>query len=105
LLTGSFRKQANQLLITLAIDVSTDGLLWQTTVTEMADNLIGVQEQLTSQVQHGLLPILGSGDAVEAVASRPKNQQAYDFFCAVWPFRTIPGPTKKASKCWSGPSE
>src|SRR5579863_2168951 len=35
LLTGSFRKQGNQLLVTLeAIDVPTDRLLWQTTVTE-----------------------------------------------------------------------
>jgi hypothetical protein len=98
LLTGSFRKQANQLLITLAIDVSTDGLLWQTTVTEMADNLIGVQEQLTSQVQHGLLPILGSGDAVEAVASRPKNQQAYDFFLRSVAVPHDPGPNKEGIK-------
>ena len=60
LLTGSFRKQGDQILVTLeAVDVPTDRLLWQTTVTEKADNLIGLQEQLTSQVQHGLLPILG----------------------------------------------
>src|SRR5215831_3718581 len=71
LLTGSFRKQGDQILVTLeAIDVPTDRLLWQTTVTEKAENLIGLQEQLTSQVQHGLLPILGSGGAVESAASR-----------------------------------
>ena len=76
ILTGSFRKQGELILVTLeAIDVPTDRLLWQITVTEKAENLIGLQEQLTTQVQHGLLPILGSGGAVEVAASRPKNQQ------------------------------
>jgi TolB-like protein len=99
LLAGSFRKQGEQLLVTLeAIDVSTDRLLWQATVAEKADNLIGLQEQLTSQVQHGLLPILGSGGAVEAVASRPKNQQAYDFFLRSVAVPHDPGPNKEGIK-------
>ena len=81
LVTGSFRKQGDQLLIMLeAIDVPTDRLLWQVTVSDRADNLIGLQEQLTAQVQHGLLPILGGGGADGAAASRPKNPQAYDFY-------------------------
>src|SRR5579871_1663745 len=82
ILTGSFRKQGDQLLVTLeAIDVPTDRLLWETTVTERADNLIGLQQQLTTQVQQGLLPILGNtSGSVEANASRPKNQQAYDLY-------------------------
>jgi TolB-like protein len=81
LIMGSFRKQGDQLLVTLeAIDVSSDKLLWQTTVAAKADDLIGLQEQLSAQVQHGLLPVLGGGGAVEADASRPKNQQAYDFY-------------------------
>jgi len=99
LLTGSFRKQGEQLMVTLeAIDVLTDRLLWQATVAEKADNLIGLQEQLTSQVQHGLLPILGSGDAVEAGASRPKNQQAYDFFLHSMAIAHDPAPNKEAIK-------
>jgi eukaryotic-like serine/threonine-protein kinase len=60
LLTGSFRKQGDQLMVTLeAIDVPTDRLLWETTVTAKADDLIGLHEQLSAQVQHGLLPVLG----------------------------------------------
>jgi len=100
LLTGSFRKQGDQLLVTLeAIDVPSDRLLWQTTVTEKADNLIGLQEQLTSQVQHGLLPILGGGGgAVDASASRPKNQQAYDFYLRSIAVPHDPGPNKEAIK-------
>ncbi|HEV2396900.1 MAG TPA: protein kinase [Candidatus Sulfotelmatobacter sp.] len=100
ILTGSFRKQGDQLIVTLeAIDVPTDRLLWQTTVTEKADNLIGLQEQLTAQVQHGLLPILGGGaGATEASASRPKNQQAYDFYLRSVAVPHDPAPNKEAIK-------
>jgi TolB-like protein len=82
LLTGSFRRQGDQLLITLeAIDVPTDRLLWQTTITGKVDDMIGLQEKLSTQVQRGLLPVLGgAGGPGEAEASRPKNQQAYDFY-------------------------
>ncbi len=82
LLQGHFIKQGDQLTVTLeAIDVPTDRLLWQSTVTAKAEDLIGLQEQLSSQVQHGLLPILGgAAGASESAASRPKNQQAYDFY-------------------------
>jgi len=82
LLQGHFIKQGDQLTVTLeAIDVPTDRLLWQSTVTAKADDLIGLQQQLSSQVQNGLLSILGgSAGTVESAASRPKNQQAYDFY-------------------------
>jgi len=100
LLSGSFRKQGDQLLVTLeAIDVPTDRLLWQATVTEKADNLIGLQEQLTTQVQHGLLPILGGAAGYsEASASRPKNQQAYDFYLRSVAVPHDPAPNKEAIK-------
>jgi TolB-like protein len=100
LLQGSFRKVGDNLMVTLeAIDVPTDRLLWQTTVTEKADNLIGLQEQLTTQVQHGLLPILGgAAGSVDASASRPKNQQAYDFYLRSVAVPHDPAPNKEAIK-------
>ena len=77
LLTGSFRKQGDQLLVTLeAIDVPTDRLLWQTTVTAKADDLIGLQEQLTTQVQHGLLPILGGAAGAVGSGRVPAKEPA-----------------------------
>jgi serine/threonine protein kinase len=99
LLTGSFRKQGDQLLVTLeAIDVPTDRLLWQTTVVGKVDDMIGLQEQLTSRLQHGLLPILGgAGGEVEA-ASRPKNQEAYDFYLRSVAQPHDPKPNKEAIK-------
>ncbi len=97
LVQGHFLKQGDQLTVTLeAIDVPTDRLLWQTTFTEKADNLIGLQEQLTTQVQHGLLPVLGSGGGEVETASRPKNQKAYDFYLQSIAVPHDPKPNKEA---------
>jgi serine/threonine protein kinase len=100
LLQGHFMKQGDQLTVTLeAIDVPTDRLLWQATVLAKAEDLIGLQEQLTTQVQHGLLPILGGATGtVDAAASRPKNQQAYDFYLRSVAVPHDPGPNKEAIK-------
>ncbi len=82
-----------------AIDVPTDRLLWQANVMAKADDLIGLQEQLSTQVQHGLLPILGgAAGATEAAASRPKNQQAYDFYLRSVAVPHDPAPNKEAIK-------
>ncbi|MGO9083906.1 MAG: protein kinase domain-containing protein [Candidatus Sulfotelmatobacter sp.] len=97
LLTGSFRKQGDELVVTLeAIDVPTDRLLWQTTVTAKADDLIGLHEQLSTQVQHGLLPVLGGEGGEVETASRPKNQQAYDFYLRSVAVPHDPAPNKEA---------
>ena len=100
LLQGHFIKQGDQLSVTLeAIDVPTDRLLWQSTVTAKADDLIGLQQQLSSQVQNGLLPILGgSAGTVESAASRPKNQQAYDFYLRSVAVPHDAAPNKEAIK-------
>jgi len=100
LLQGHFMKQGDQLTVTLeAIDVPTDRLLWQGTATAKADDLIGLQEQLTTQVQRGLLPILGGGGgAAEAATSRPKNQEAYDFYLRSVAQAHDPKPNKEAIK-------
>jgi serine/threonine protein kinase len=100
LVQGHFMKQGDQISVTLeATDVQSDRLLWQTTVNEKFDNLIGLQEQLTNQVQRGLLPILGgASDPTEAAASRPKNQQAYDFYLRSVAVPHDPAPNKEAIK-------
>jgi eukaryotic-like serine/threonine-protein kinase len=98
LISGSFRKQGDQLLVTLeAIDVPTDRLLWQTTVASKVDDLIGLNQQLTTQVQGGLLPVLGGGEAVET-ASRPKNQEAYNFYLRSVAVPHDPKPNKEAMR-------
>ncbi len=97
LITGHFRRQGDQLTVTLeAIDVPTDRLLWQSSVTARADDSIGLQQQLSTQVQNGLLPMLGgSGGAIDT-ASRPKSQEAYDLYLHSLALPHDPGPNKDA---------
>ena len=99
LLSGSFRKQGDQLLVTLeAIDVPTEKLLWQNTITEKAENVIGLNEQLTANLQNGLLPILGGGGGSVDTASRPKNQKAYELYLQSSAQPHDPVPNKEAIK-------
>jgi len=92
LLTGHFARQDKQISVTLeAIDVSTDGLSWQATVTVPVDDLISLQNQLSTQVQQGLLPALGAGGTL-STSSRPKSQEAYDLYlhALAQPHDTVP---------------
>src|SRR5208337_2166920 len=79
--TGHFLKQGENLMVTLeAIDTQNDKLLWQSTVTAPAQDLIALQNQITAQVRQGLLPALGvTGGTVEA-GTRPKDPEAYDLY-------------------------
>ncbi|PYX33291.1 MAG: hypothetical protein DMG77_00700 [Acidobacteria bacterium] len=97
LITGHFMRQGDQLTVTLeAIDVPTDRLLWQNTVTAKADDLIGLQQQLSTAVQHGLLPALGTGGGSVETASRPKSQEAYDLYLHSLALPHDPEPNKDA---------
>jgi serine/threonine protein kinase len=81
LLTGHFMRQGEQLTVTLeAVDVSNDRLLWQANATAAVNDLISLQNQLSTQVQQGLLPLLGGGGGELSTASRPKSQEAYDLY-------------------------
>src|ERR1700691_2402507 len=97
LLTGHFMRQGEQLTVTLeAIDVSNDRLLWQTSVTAGVNDLISLQNQLSTKVQQGLLPVLGSGGGELSSVSRPKDQEAYDLYLHSLALPHDPGPNKDA---------
>jgi TolB-like protein len=97
LLTGHFMRQGEQLSVTLeAIDVPTDRLLWQGTVTAPVNDLISLQNQLSTQVQQGLLPALGVAGGTLSTASRPKSQEAYDLYLHALALPHDPGPNKDA---------
>jgi serine/threonine protein kinase/tetratricopeptide (TPR) repeat protein len=96
LLTGHFLQQGDQLSVTLeAIDASSDRLLWQTTVAAPVNDLISLQNQLSTQVQQGLLPVLGAGSTL-STASRPKSQEAYDLYLHSLALPHDTGPNKDA---------
>ncbi len=100
LLTGNFRKQGDQLTVTLeCVDVPNDRVLWENSVTAKTDDLIGMRQQLSTLVQHGLLPVLGGGASGEMeTASQPKNQQAYDLYLRSVAVPHDPAPNKEAIK-------
>ena len=106
LLQGHFMKQGDQLTVTLeAIDVPTDRLLWQGTVTGKADDLIGLQEQLTHAGTARLAADSGRrGPArwIRRLRDR-RTSRRMTSICAAWRCRTIRRRTRKRSRCWSGP--
>jgi eukaryotic-like serine/threonine-protein kinase len=81
LLTGHFMRQGEQLTVTLeAIDVASDRLLWQANVTAGVNDTISLRNKLTTEVQQGLLPVLGAGGGELSTAARPKSPEAYDLY-------------------------
>jgi TolB-like protein/predicted Ser/Thr protein kinase len=81
ILTGHFRKQGDQIMVTLeAVDVTRDRLLWQTSFTARADDAIALQNQMTAQIRSGLLPALGAAGGFLDTSTKPKNQEAYDLY-------------------------
>ncbi len=97
LLTGHFTRQGEQLTVTLeAVDVASDRLLWQSSVSAPVNDLISLQQQLTAQVQNGLLPVLGNAGSAVDTSSRPKSQEAYDLYLHSLALPHDPGPNKDA---------
>ena len=96
-ITGHFLKQGDHLLITLeAIQVAGNRLLWQTTVTAPAEDLIALQAQMAAQIRQGLLPALGAtGDFLDT-STRPKNAEAYDLYLHSLALPHDAGPNKDA---------
>src|SRR5271165_5594592 len=95
--TGHFLKQGERLMVTLeAIESSTDRLLWQTTVTAPADDLINLQSAMSAQVNQGMLPALGIAGGALNAGSRPKDPTAYDLYLHSLALAHDPGPNKDA---------
>jgi eukaryotic-like serine/threonine-protein kinase len=96
-ITGHFLKQGNRLLITLeAIQVEGNKLLWQTTVTAPAQDLIALQAQMAAQMRQGLLPALGIAGGFLDTGTRPKNPDAYDLYLHSLALPHDAGPNKDA---------
>jgi serine/threonine protein kinase len=96
-LTGHFLKQGDNLMVTLeAIDVHDDRLLWQSSFTAPAQDLIALQSAMSAQIHQGLLPRLGITGGQLATGSRPKNSEAYDLYLHALALPHDPGPNKDA---------
>ncbi|MGH9530543.1 MAG: protein kinase domain-containing protein, partial [Terriglobales bacterium] len=97
IITGHFLEQGKQLLVTVeAIDVGSDKLIWQSTLSAGAQDLIGVQGQLATRMRLGLLPQLGAADGFVEAGTKPKNQDAYDLYLRTLAISHDPDPNKSA---------
>jgi serine/threonine protein kinase len=96
-LTGHYLLQGKQLLVTVeAIDVSTDRLIWRTTLTAPSQDLIAIQSQLATKMRQGLLPQLGAAEGLVEARTKPKNQDAYDLYLRTLAISRDPEPNKSA---------
>ena len=94
--TGHFLKQGDHLMVTLeVIDGVNDKLLWQTTLTAPADDLIKLQSTMTAQVNQGLLPAIGMAGQL-ASESHPHDPAAYDLYLHSLALSHDPAPNKDA---------
>jgi serine/threonine protein kinase len=97
LLTGHFIRQGEQVTVTLeAIDVANDRLIWQGNATSGVNDMIALQQQLSTQVQQGLLPALGVAGGTLSAAARPKSPEAYDLYLRSLALPHDPAPNKDA---------
>ncbi|MEO5897920.1 MAG: protein kinase [Vicinamibacterales bacterium] len=92
LVTGHFLPEGDRLRITVeAIDVDSARVVWHAVVSVQAVNVIGMQEQIATHVQRGLLPVLGVLPGTAPTAA-PTNAEAYDLYLrsAAAPFDSAP---------------
>lgn len=96
-LTGHFLRQGKQMRITMeAIEVRSDRVVWQATITSPAQDLLAMQNELTTKIRQGLLPALGGASGFIQTETKPKNSEAYDLYLRSASVPHDPGPNKEA---------
>jgi len=97
IMTGHFLKQGKQLVVTLqAVEVKSEKVLWQGTVSAPANKLIQLQNRLATELRRGLLPVLGGSAATSYTSTAPKNAEAFDLYLRSTAVPHDPEPNKEA---------
>ena len=97
LLTGHFMREGEQLRITWeAVEVQSNRLLWQGTLTVPVRDPVQMEQALAAQVRHDLLPALGGAAGAIEGETRPKNPQAYELFLRAGAMPRDPAPNRDA---------
>ncbi len=97
LLTGHFLREGEQLRITWeAVEVDSNRLLWQGTLTVPIRDPVRMEEALTAQVRQELLPALGGAAGAIESETRPKNPEAYELFLRAGTMPRDPAPNRDA---------
>jgi serine/threonine protein kinase len=80
-LTGHYLREGDQLKVTLEVmDPEKNQVVWRDTLSGAPTDLIGLQRQITSRLNQGLLPLLGASSGAAEGSTRPKNAEAYDLY-------------------------
>jgi len=97
-LTGHFRRESDQLRVTLeVVDTENNRLLWRASTSAGANDLIGLRDGISRSLREGLFPLLGGSAAATAeAATHPRNAEAYDLFLRSAPFTSDPEPNQQA---------
>ena len=81
IVTGHYLREGKWLRVTLeAVEVENNRSLWRESMTVSTQDMISMQEQITSKVRQGLLPALGAATSSTMSGTRPKNEEAYDLY-------------------------
>jgi serine/threonine protein kinase len=80
-LTGHYLREADRMHVTLEVmDTEANQVVWRDTLSGSAADLIGLQKQITSRLNQGLLPLLGAAAGAAEGSTRPKSPEAYDLY-------------------------
>jgi len=81
LVTGHFLVAGENVEVTLeAVDAADNRVLWRATLRGTTRDLTGVQEQIATRVQHGLIPALGLNTGPNASSNTSHNAEAYELY-------------------------
>jgi DNA-binding winged helix-turn-helix (wHTH) protein/TolB-like protein len=81
IVTGHFVVAGDQIEVTLeAIDVVNNRVLWRNTLRGAAHDLLGIQEQVATRLQHGLIAALGVTAGPGATSNTSHNAEAYELY-------------------------
>ena len=81
IITGHFVVAGDGIEVTLeAVDTTNNRVLWRDTVRGPARDLIGIQQQVATRVQHGLIAALGVNAGPGASSNTSHNAEAYELY-------------------------
>ncbi|HSD71815.1 MAG TPA: protein kinase [Thermoanaerobaculia bacterium] len=80
-LSGHYLREAERVQVTMEVmDTEKNQVVWRDTLSGAPTDLIGLQRQITSRLNQGLLPLLGASSGAAVGSTRPKNAEAYDLY-------------------------
>jgi len=81
IVTGHFVVTGGNIEVTLeAVDAANDRVLWRDTMRGTARDLTGIQQQIATRVQHGLVAALGVNAGASVSSNRSHNAEAYELY-------------------------